>query len=285
MGKIMEFFRKKVKDEQKKLEKKYHGQYTKKELLEKAANSVLKKAILTGGITVSCIVAGVSGYCALTKDKETINGGENKVIEETTKLVGNDNLTNESDNLSKIDQISSRSDALEYIKDIYLDEYNKSNNTNYTLDEIEFNTSNENYVFDLDGIYVTHGATPDSVKNRLDKENQAYDIKNNVRIYSTYLVENGNKNELESFAVTENMIVNVILGDKYVQGKDINIDEINTLIEMYGPITTGIDLVLDYSNGKSESNISIRKEMLKNSIKRYEEEHSEKNREVEEIGG
>lgn len=285
MGIITNFFIKKVKDEEKKFAKKYHGKYTKRELMQMSANSVLKKTILTGGVAVTCIAAGVIGYCLSKRGKEVTSNDYNKIIEESTKLVEDDVINQTNDISSKIDEISTHKEALSYIKDMYIEEYNRVNNTKYTSDEIEFKSSNENYVYDLDGIYVTHGSTPNDVKNKLEKDNESYEIKDNVKVYSSYLVNDSKKSSLESFAVSDKMIVNVLLGDEYVKGKEINYDDTNTLVDMYRPITTGIDLVLDFSNGKSDIDIQIRKNNLKDAIYQYQREHSEQNKEIDEIGG
>lgn len=285
MGMISNFFKKELKKEEKKILGRYSGEYTKDELRQKAANSILKKSMLKGGIALSCVVAGITGFSFANNSEKEVNT-QNNIISETSNLVKKDNIdNNKEDILEEIDDISTKEQALEFIKKIYVDEYNKVNNTKYGVDDVYFNSGfSQDYVFELDGTYITHGQTPDSVRNKLDNENKEYEIKHDIKIYSSYVEENGNKKILEKFAVNNAKVVDVIFADEYLNNIQ-NIENENTLLKMNKVIIKGIDLAIDLNNGKRESDIILRKNDLENTLSSYLEENLEKNVVLDEIGG
>ena len=295
--KIRNGLRKKVKEEEKKIEKKYYGKYTREELRSKAAESVLKKIILTGGIAVTCLAAGVSGLCIANdneskqKENDTTYESEsfqNDIKEEMSSLVNDamNNLENSKEDISsKIDSISNREEALKFIKEMYLEEYNKLNGTEYNINDIEFFRNNQSYIYDLDGIFVTHGSTPNDVENRLKKEDKEYEIKNDVVVYSSYLLEDGKKKPIESFAFDKETVVNVILGDEYKNGKEISDENKNVLAQMNKTIASGLEVVLGYSNEKNKTEMVILKDNLEQAVYDYLNNQKERNVVENEIGG
>lgn len=275
MGIIRDFFRKQVKEERNELAKKYHGEYTNEELMKKAAESVLRKNIKRGAITLSCAIIGIAGFNILNNNDKNIEE-DKTVATSTSDLVRNDAeiQINESEDISsKIDEISTKEEALSFIKEMYVEEYNKVNKTDLTVDDITFISSNQDYVYDVDGVYITHGSTPDDVKNSLDKNNKEYEIKGDVKVYTSYVVEDGKKVPLESFSVGKSDIVNVILGDEYINGEEISIESKNVLASMSSTITNGIDLAIAINNENSKDDIVVRKYNLEKAIEQYKEQN------------
>lgn len=282
MGIIRDFFKKQVKNERNELAKKYHGEYTKEELMKKAAESVLRKDIKRGAIAVSCALIGMVGINALTSNDKNID--EYKSISATTSdLVKDDfEIQVDEDMASKINEISTSDEALKFIKEMYLEEYNEVNGTSLSLDDIKFLSTYQDYVYDLDGTYITHGARPNTVESKLSKNNIDYDIQEDVRVYSVYSTKTTGES-LESFAVKGNEIVDVVLGDEYVYGKEIDSAK-NVLADMNLPIIKGIDLVLAMKEEQKDVSISLIKSQLKESIEKYQEQKDKKIAENE-IGG
>lgn len=285
MGIIGDFFRKQVKNERKELAKKYHGEYTREELTKKAAESVLRKNIKRGAIALSCAAIGISGINIISDCATKVAGGV--VASTISDMVKTDNemQMEETQNISsKIDEIASKEDALAFIKEMYVEEYNKANKTDLSVNDIAFMSSNQDYVYNIDDTYLTHGATPDDVKKSLEKNSQEYEVVDNVKVYTSYAVQDGKKVPLESFTVDKSDVVKVILGEEYLSGKDINSQDKNVLADMSSTIVEGIDLAIALNNGNNKDDITVRKYNLEKSVEKYQKQN-EKTVVENEIGG
>ena len=285
MGIIGDFFRKQVKNERKELAKKYHGEYTREELTKKAAESVLRKNIKIGAIALSCAAIGIVGFNAIGNNDKKID--DNVIATTTADMVKNDAeiQTDEINDISsKIDEIASKEDALAFIKEMYVEEYNKVNKTDLSVDDISFMSSNQDYVYNINDIYLTHGATPDDIKKSLEKNSQEYEVVDNVKVYTSYAVQDGKKVPLESFTVDKSDVVKVILGEEYLSGKDIDSKDKNVLADMSSTIVEGIDLAIALNNGNNKDDITVRKYNLEKSIEKYQKQN-EKIVMENEIGG
>jgi len=268
---IMDTFRNKVQrdvtNKAKELNKKYHGTYSKQELLKMAAQSGIKKMMLKGTILATCVIAGVSAFNFVNnKEKQQTPNSENI----TTDLpIDDENKTKILTEEEKIDNLSSKTEALNYLKEMYIKEYNEVNGTDYSIDDITFYTNNQNYVYDIGDVYVTHGATPAIVENKLKEDGFDYDIVRNVKIYTVY--EKETKEALDSISIKATGLEDVVLGDEYINGKKIDFERDNVLKDMCEPVRYGIDLALGLEYGESESDIVLRKGVLKEAVNEYKE--------------
>jgi len=152
---------------------------------------------------------------------------------------------------------------------MYIKEYNEVNGTDYSIDDITFYTNNQNYVYDIGDVYVTHGATPAIVENKLKEDGFDYDIVRNVKIYTVY--EKETKEALDSISIKATGLEDVVLGDEYINGKKIDFERDNVLKDMCEPVRYGIDLALGLEYGESESDIVLRKGVLKEAVNEYKE--------------
>lgn len=272
---IRDFFKKQVKKEEEKIIRKRYtcnNEITKQELKDirhKAAENVLKRnAKIVAGVTVSCAALGIAAFNL--KDDNMKGDLKDKVITDGENIAVNspDEKSELDLLLEDIDAIEDENATLEFLKEMYLKEYNKENNTNLTKEDIEFVRNSQNYVFDANGVYVTHGSLPDNTRNKLESDGIEYGVIDNIKVYSAQKVED--KEILESFALDgSNGVVNVVYGDEYVNGKTLECNSKNVLADMSGVMSNGIDLFVGFKHGENENSLALRKTRLGDAVDKY----------------
>lgn len=79
-----------------------------------------------------------------------VNVDEFAVDEESKEDDEKKNETLRADVIEEIDELETAEDVLKYIKNIYLEEYNAENNTNYTTEDVNINRRTEQFVMYTD---------------------------------------------------------------------------------------------------------------------------------------
>ena len=264
---IRGFVGKSIKKEEKKLRKQYHAdEYTKKQIREMAAGNVIKRGVkkATFGLAAVATVGTIATGINKKENKAPIN---NPVEVETMLDNLNENVVDEKtdikETLSQIDAIKNDKDSISFFKKLYLDEYNKENNTDYTEENISFYSQNQDKIYDLGNICLTHGSYPEGIELKL--ENQGIDYEEcKGKLYSVMLnKENGEKEYLENITIgKDGKIKNVVLGDDFAKGEELKNPENSTLVYFGNVIKCTVDLSTNYQN------------MSENSIKENTIEHN-----------
>ena len=175
--------RDKSKIEIQKLEERLKRELTKQErkkIIRKNATKAKRKVALSAVVGMLGIAAPLllnSGEKApeeitvdfedTTKDDEDTAKKFREEVAEAAKTAENEEITFENE-----------AQLLQYLKNEYIEEYEKiTGDTELTTEDIAIIRSNQDYVMVTeDGVVVTHGGTPDTVKNKLEKDGYKYSI-------------------------------------------------------------------------------------------------------------
>lgn len=247
-----------------------------KEIFQKMPKK-LRRGLAIGGTIAA--TAGLAASCGTEKDSQDANNikveQENNFREQLKHEVEKDaNQAVEQSNVEKASQLKTAEEVYEFLKDLYIEQYEKeTGDTTRTTENIEFkNKTNQDHVFvnQQTGEIITHGETPDEVKQKLKEDGISYDIKHNVDIYQ--VVEINEKGEevkgLDAITVQskdgETVPVKVILGDQYGNKEDTSI-----LAEMGSVIPCGLEYA-DYLKKGNENDIAVGRSRLIKSVEKFE---------------
>lgn len=273
----------------------YHGTKEEQEKIKQMVKSEIlrktKKKLAIAGVTFSCVAAGILGA--------TLGGNKENIAESNITTISTEGIKTDEEiveqtlaqnqEIERIDGLHSKKETLNYLKEMYVAEYNNRNDTTYSIKDINFFSNDQSYVWlgqeDDRYYYVTHGATPDVLENKLEKEDKNFDKIEDVKVYTSMLVTEEGKKSLESIAIHGNEIVPVILGDDYLEGKGLSISENQSTLQDMGDLMIAtVDLVTNFENdgiakSKKEANEAIYKEKMKEAVKVFYEKRIEKGQE------
>ncbi len=204
-----------------------------KEIFQKTPKKI-KKGIAIGALAATA--AGTVASCSAEKDAQ-----ENFKDQIKYDVEKDEKQASEPNNVERANQSETVEEVDEFLKDIYIEQYEKqTGDTTRTTEDIEFKgKTNQDYVYvnQETGEIITHGKTPNQVEQKLKQDGISYKIQHDVDIYR---VMDKDGNELEGITLQskdgETVPVKVILGDQYDNKQDTSI-----LAEMGMAIPCGLD--------------------------------------------
>ena len=199
------------------------------------------------GIAIGTLAAAtVTSVTASSKaEEETQKANQVKVEQENFKdqikydVEKDEKQASEPNNVERANQLETEEEVEEFLKDIYIEQYEKkTGDTTRTTEDIEFKgKKNQDYVYvnQETGEIITHGKTPNQVEQKLKKDGISYKIQHDVDIYR---VMDKDGKELEGITLQrkdeETVPVKVILGDQYDNKQDTCILAEMGLVIKYG---------------------------------------------------
>lgn len=248
----------KTKKEIKQIEEKLERPLTKQErkkIIKKNATKAKRKVAL--GALMGML--GIGGTLLLTsgeKEPEEITiDFEDTTKEDSAKKFREEvaeaaKATEEAEKENEEITFASEAQLLKYLKNEYIEEYEKvTGDTELTTDDIEMIRSNQDYVMVTeDGIVVTHGATPDTVKNKLENDGHEYSIEYEQVAY--YIKEkSGDQKVIDGVIIMNDKDGNIELkrlvhGDNY----DEMINSVSAAVNLGSLIPDGMDGVCEWEN-------------------------------------
>ncbi len=242
-------------------------------------------------------IAGLTIFGGGAKLVKALNPGDSPSIETTKEETKNDANKDFRENMSvdeseyiyqneeekEIKEIENADDALNYFKNMYIEEYEKeTGNDKLTTEDIKISLSSQNYIYVLDdGTIVTHGNFPYNTEDAIKTDGHSYTSEQDKKVYEIILKEN---NKIIDACIHKNEeMQRVIPGDNYSEMKDYE-----SILSKFGPITSDIYKLIDAYNSSSK-NISAIKEKLLNHVNDYKNNNKdvnqiEQNNDGEEIG-
>lgn len=201
---------------------------TKEKIRKKKAEEVirndLKKARYILALTGVTVVLGAGMSHSIDNNKKDAN--EPISIETETTLQRNQLEIDIENSMEKIDKIQSKQDTINFFTEVYLDEYNKENNTNIQPEDIKFYSKNQDMIYEInlgdnERISLTHGSWPEGVELKLENDNINYEIKEDPKIYGVKeKQEDGSYKYIENITISDDgEVLNVIFGDDYIDGE------------------------------------------------------------------
>lgn len=163
--------------------KKNSERYTSKKLDFDKLQKNVRKLIVMGALSVS--VLGFTG-CASKEVKEPV------VPTTVGPVVDNTKESSEYENLD------SYAAVLQDFKERYVKEYNEVNGTNISAEDIKVNLSYTDYLYEINGKYVTHGATPYETQKVLQQVGSYDTVSGDIKIYQ--IIDKSSGKALESYA-------------------------------------------------------------------------------------
>lgn len=133
-----------------------------------------------------------------------------------------------------VDKLEDKEDVLNFLKDMYIEEYEKqTGDENLTTEDITITYNYENYVYvnDKTGEIITHGEQPLETEQALKKDGISYSIKDNVKVFKVK-TKTGETIDCMTLGSKDgkSIPVKVALGEKYGQSKDSVLASIGTII-------------------------------------------------------
>lgn len=256
--------RSKSKIEIEKIEKRLKRELTKQErkkIIKKNAAKARRRVLI--GALVGVI--GIGGPLLLNSGEKTTEGitvnvetnGKENENKESEKQDSAKTFRNEIAEAAKVEEteredeeitIASEAQLLQYLKNEYIEEYEKATgDTELTTADIEMMRANQDYVMlTEDGVVVTHGATPDVVRSKLEKDGRGYSIEYEQQVY--YIKEK-NGDVFDGVTIMKDQEGNykvrrVVHGDNY----DKMIDSDSVACDMSRLIMNGMDGVCEWEN-------------------------------------
>ncbi len=156
--------------------------------------------------------------------------------------------TVEQEQVDNYEHLDSIDGVLKDFKERYIKEYNETNGTNINAEDIIINQTSTNYLYKINGKYVTHGAKPYETEKVL-KEVGNYDhVSGDIKIYQ--IIDEASGKALESYAKgslnnMDYLQASVLSGNNLSSLKNELSKNHNSILPKY---TEGIDII---SNIKS----------------------------------
>lgn len=256
--------RSKSKIEIEKIENRLKRELTKQErkkIIKRNAAKARRRVVigaLVGGLGIGGVLLLNSGEKAPEEITINFDDMENETNEnENEKQDSAKTFRNEIAEAAKVEEteieneeitIESEAQLLQYLKNEYIEEYEKATgDTELTTADIEMMRSNQDYVMlTEDGVVVTHGATPDVVRSKLEKDGRGYSIEYEQQVY--YIKEK-NGDVFDGVTIMKDQEGNykvrrVVHGDSY----DKMIDSDSVACDMSRLIMNGMDGVCEWEN-------------------------------------
>ena len=215
IDRIRNSMRKEIKKEEKSLAKKYHGtELTKEQIRKMAAQNYVKKGL--GKIALGA----VKGENKPIQEPVAIETETSSMIDGLKEGVANPTSDFE-EKLAQIDGIDSKEDAFNFIKDIYLEEYNKVNGTNLERRDINFYYGKGGTLFDIKDkdTIISGGSEAISIENMINDKGMDYEIVNKDKDVYVYGFDKDEEFlEIIAKGVDSNYKV-ITPGDKWSRGK------------------------------------------------------------------
>lgn len=245
-----------------------------KEIFQKTPKKI-KKGIAIG--TLAATAAGTVASCSAEKDAQ-----ENFKDQIKYDVKKDEKQASEPNNVERANQSETVEEVDEFLKDIYIELYEKkTGDTTRTTEDIEFKgKTNQDYVYvnQETGEIITHGKTPSQVEQKLKEDGISYKIQHDVDIYR---VMDKDGNELEGITLQskdgETVPVKVFLGDQYDNKQDTSI-----LAEMGMVIPCGLDYK-DYLEKGNKNDIAVSKAKFVKAVEKFENEKVEQKAVEDEI--
>ena len=157
--------------------------------------------------------------------------------------------TEESEKENEEITFASEAELLKYLKNEYIEEYEKvTGDTELTTDDIEMIRSNQDYVMvTADGVVVTHGSTPDIVRNKLEKDGVEYSIEHEQ---VAYYIKEKNGNVIDGVIIMNDKEGNsklrrLVHGDNYDEMMN---SSVSAAVNLGDLIPDGMDGVCQWEN-------------------------------------
>lgn len=224
IDRIRNSMRKEIKKEEKSLAKKYHGtELTKEQIRKMAAQNYVKKGlgkIALGAVVATMFTGAVKGENKPIQEPVAIETETSSMIDGLKEGVANPTSDFE-EKLAQIDGIDSKEDAFNFIKDIYLEEYNKVNGTNLERRDINFYYGKGGTLFDIKDkdTIISGGSEAISIENMINDKGMDYEIVNKDKDVYVYGFDKDEEFlEIIAKGVDSNYKV-ITPGDKWSRGK------------------------------------------------------------------
>lgn len=222
-----------------------------------------KKGLAIGG-TIATV--GLATGCGVDKEADVVDNNvkaEQEAKEDTKKVNEfKEGLQVDQSELqtleNEIDELETSDDVLNYMKNMYIEEYEKvTGDTQLTTADIKITMNEQNHIYELDnGMLVTHGQTPDVTKKAIQEDGHTYTAieKRNPKVYTVRLKDNNEIIDAITLGKDENndpIAVKVIPGDNYKEMKDYT----STMEKLGNVIPEGFDYMkqLDFKETEGET--------------------------------
>lgn len=261
-------------------EKKLERKLTKKEK-DKIIQKVARRARIK--TARKALVAGISGLAIFggANTIKALNAGENndkaigaeahidmgradffkKIKVEVEQIA--ETAKEQGEYKKEIDEITTSQEALNYFKNMYIEEYEKeTGDSQLTTADIKILETAQSYVYVLDdGTIVTHGDVPDITEQAITNDGHEYTSKENKNIYEVSLAENGKV--IDAGISNDNQMEKVIPGDRYSEMKDYQ-----SILSKMGPITSDVYKLMEAIDNP-DKDTSVEKENLLKHVVEY----------------
>lgn len=205
------------------------NRYTSKKLDFDKLQKNVRKLLVVGALSVS--VLGFTGCGTKNADKKPEIP-----------------IHTEEQSVDTYEHLDSIDGVLKDFKERYIKEYNEANGTNIRAEDITINRASTNYLYKINGKYVTHGSKPYETEKILKEVGNYEDVSGDIKIYQ--IIDENSGKALESYAKggldnREYLQASVISGNNLNSLKNELSKNHNSILSKY---IEGIDII---SNIKS----------------------------------
>lgn len=167
-----------------------------------------------------------------------------------------------------IDNLKNEEDVLNYIKKFYVDEFNKKNNTEITVDNVRFDRTR------IADIFISKAQNGDEILTFNKTERQLNGIETNKGVTTAKIIQDETLINIESAMEHGNEYVPVYRNTENIEARGENILSKDSL---YAVITSGIDYYDKVKNNENDS-----KEQYKNKFVNAVTEYTQQQEKIEE---
>lgn len=221
-----------------------------------------KKGLIAAGAAGLSVVSAVGLTTACNNHYEKQNKKQTTYENESnTQQDNNDNILvamEETENsiIQEVNELNTKEKALRFFKNMYIELHEEKNGeSEYTTENIILSDNNyQDYVFvnDITGEYITHGNTPDEVKQKLINDNISFRTEENIEICS---ISDKDGKIIDSISFKKDTPHKVIIGDQYEESYN------SVLVEIGGVFVAILNYADVLENG-NEYDIEISKNKL-----------------------
>ncbi len=282
MGRTTNEIRERIAKREEKLNRKLSDEEVRK-ITKYVKRKVNRERFIRGAFLAAGITIGAGGHALITSgngeknqigNKQTesqIDDGRKEFVKGLTVEV-KPTISEEKENLqirnsieNEIEELETPEEVLNYIKEIYIKEYNEQNNENYTSEQLKLRKARNEEKLHLDT--ATNGET--IIKEGYEKDNY---VDTEAGIITVSI--DGDNNYINE------KIVNYGHGYKTVYPKDAIVDkyEDNLLVDLAPVVDSGIDwsVAMDKEENSEEIKEEYKKRLI-DSVTEYETEKTNEN--------